>query len=139
MSDICKEWYEEWKKRYRQNIELWNTDKEKCCKKITGIPLDHAAWRYMHIDGAIDRMGGFANFRHYVNYCAEEDYLAHAKLEEENERVRKGLQAMLDSDQFPQKGYYVDIFIEHVKWLLENEEGKILRERKKVKKLLEEG
>ena len=72
--DICKKWFKDWKKRYNENIELWNTDKEACSKAITGHDLAHNTWRMMRISGAVDHMGGFANFSHYINKSAEHDY-----------------------------------------------------------------
>lgn len=88
MDDICKNWYENWKKKYEEHIELWNTDKEECCKKITGYDTTHAAYRYMKIDGAVNRMGGWANFSDYVNRCADDDYMTFKKLEDENRKLK---------------------------------------------------
>lgn len=89
MSDVCKQWYNQYKKRYDKNIELWNTDKEKCALEITGHNLNHNAWRMMQISGAVDRMGGFANFKHYVNKCAEEDYLSFENLEKQIKEMQE--------------------------------------------------
>ena len=88
MRDICKQWYKDYKKKYNENIHLFNTDVSKCLKAITGMGIDSAVWRYLEIHGCIDRMGGFANFSHYVNKCAEEDYLAHRNLEKQNKELR---------------------------------------------------
>ena len=80
--EICKQWYLDYKKRLAENINLYNNDqKEEFFQKVTGYDMDHCAWRYSKIHGAVERMGGFANFRHYVNECAETDYLAFEKLE----------------------------------------------------------
>lgn len=81
MSNVCKKWYENYKKKHEQFIYLWNSDKEECCKKITGYDVGHCAWRYLKIHGAVDRMGGFANFSSYSNKSAESDYLHLEKLE----------------------------------------------------------
>lgn len=90
MSDICKNWYKSHKKRYEENIHLWNTDKEACSKAITGHDLNHNAWRMIKISGAVDRMGGFANFSYYVNKCAETDYQCFdEKVQQENQRLKE--------------------------------------------------
>lgn len=90
MSDIAKQWYKEYKKRYDENIHLWNTNKEECSEKITGYSLSHNAWRMLKISGAVSRMGGFANFSHYVNKCAETDYQCFdEKVQKDNEELQK--------------------------------------------------
>ena len=90
MSDVCKEWYNDYKKKFKKHIELWNTDQEKCSIEITGRGLKHNAWRMLHISGAVDRMGGWANFSHYVNMCAETDYECFdEKLKAENEKLKE--------------------------------------------------
>lgn len=83
MSDVCKQWYQDYKKKYEANVNLYNKEdtQEEFFKNVTGYGKNHCAWRYVRIHGAVERMGGMANFAHYVNTCAEEDYKAFRNLE----------------------------------------------------------
>lgn len=99
MSGICRDWYLKWKERHNKYKDLWNTDKEECSKKITHHGVSHNAWRMIQISGAVDRMGGFANFSHYVNKCADTDYEV---FQLQNSLLRKIMKKldMKNGDQF---------------------------------------
>ena len=61
--DICRTWYDDYQKRFKENIDLYNTNTEEFYKKIVGWPLNLCARRYAEIHGCVERMGGWANFR----------------------------------------------------------------------------
>lgn len=97
MSDICKQWYLDHKKAVEDNTHLFNEkNKEQFFKNVTGHGEQHCAWLYTRIHGAVMRMGGMANFSHYVNTCAEEDYKSFALLEKEVADLKRKL-AMLEN------------------------------------------
>lgn len=39
---------------------------EELLDKRTGYEMHHQAWRYSKLHDAVDKMGGFANFKHWV-------------------------------------------------------------------------
>jgi len=96
MSDVCKNWYGQYKKNYDKYIDLFDTNIHECLKEITGSSVNNAVWRYLKIHGAIMRMGGFANFSHYVNKCADDDYKTFEKLEKENKELRECVEGLLN-------------------------------------------
>lgn len=128
MSNVCKKWYQEYKKRHDENIKLLNEEngEDKASRAITGLPRSQCVWRYLEIHGAVERMGGFANFSHYVNKCAETDYEVFSQLEKENKSLKyknRGLEMKLgkiarsNQKEDPQEGteLFREMFWENVK------------------------
>lgn len=100
MGDYCKEEYLKYKERLSSYVEIYNNNTNEGIKYLTGHGSQHAAYRYAKIHGAVIRMGGFANFSHYVNKCADEDYETFSKLEADNKNAlirEKHLKLQLDS------------------------------------------
>lgn len=99
MSDICKQWYKDYQKKYKDNVDLFNKEdaQDQFFVNVTGFNKQHCAWRYARIHGAVERMGGMANFSHYVNTCAEEDYKAFKNLTEQLKKANELLIRVLPS------------------------------------------
>ena len=71
--------------------DIYNGNTEAAIKFVTGYDERHCAYRYAHIHGAVERKGGWANFKHYVNNAAESDYLVfkqhETKIQEQQKRI----------------------------------------------------
>lgn len=89
MSDVCRQWYNEWKERSSSFAEIYNKDTNEGIKHLChGTDQQQAAWRYSRIHGAVMLMGGMANFEYWVNRHAEEYFSLAEKLDGENSKLK---------------------------------------------------
>ena len=87
VSDYCKEEYQKFKAAFGDG-----DINDEGFEELTGLKSRTCAYRYHEIHGAVIRMGGFANFSHYVNRCAETDYQVFKELKAKLEVARVALE-----------------------------------------------
>lgn len=95
MSDVCRQWYNEWKANLSTFPELYNKNTNEGIKHLChGLSEGMAAWRYAQIHGAVMLMGGMANFQHWVNRHAETYFTLAEKLEGENSHLKHNIKRL---------------------------------------------
>ena len=89
--EYCEQKFVEWEERIKRFSKIFNQNTEDGIRYATnGIGSLSCAYRYVQIHGAVERMGGWANFKAFVNRNAKSNYL-HTKT------LENFMQAMFDA------------------------------------------
>jgi len=71
---------------------------ERSIEDLSESEIKHCAYRWLKIDNACSAMGGFANFRHWINRHAVNYFNSLKPLEAENTELRKILNDFLTTE-----------------------------------------
>lgn len=81
MSTYTQNEFRLYQERMKDFSTIYNQDTDKAVKHVIGFDEKHAAYRYVRVHGAVELMGGWANFSYWIQNHASNYFRTCEKLE----------------------------------------------------------